>query len=295
MLKKQRYPFILSGLSDEAGPSIDIQIQAHLELGWREMEIRSLNGKPLYKIDNSTFKQIKSKLDNADFSITTVASCIGNWERPINMPFEQDLEELKILSERMHKLGTKYVRIMSYPNNGLSEDDWFKYVVERMHVLTEFAYSSNIVLLHENCSGWGGVSPQNTLHLLEIINNPALRLLFDIGNGIAYNYDSYEFLQKVYKYVDHVHVKDGLIQNQEVIYTLPGEGQSKVKKCLQFLLQNGYTGILSIEPHLHLIPHLKKNGKLNDLKESYINYGRHLETLLETLSPIDGEVKILHE
>ncbi|WP_313427903.1 sugar phosphate isomerase/epimerase family protein [Siminovitchia terrae] len=273
-------PFTLSGLSDEAGPSLDQQIRAHLELGWEELELRSLHGVPFYKWDDATFDDVQKRLTSAGLRVSAVASCIANWQRPITAPFHHDVEELKVISERMQTLGAMYVRVMSYPNDGLSEDEWHDRVIWRMHLLTEEARASGIVLLHENCSGWGGASAENTLYLLKEINSPALRLLFDIGNGISYRYDAHQFLQKVWPYVEHVHVKDGVLEHHEVIYTLPGKGQSKVRECIEWLIDHQYRGILAIEPHLHLIPHLNKQGDENDLIDSYITYGRHLEKLL---------------
>lgn len=286
---------MLSGLSDEAGQSIDQQIEAHIRLGWNELELRSLNGIPFYKLDKKTFLEVRQKLKKAKLSVTAVSSCIGNWERSINTPFDQDTEELKILMERMNELGSKYLRIMSYPNDGLPEIEWRKRVIQRLHYLSEVAENSGIILLHENCSGWGGISPRNTLDLMEEVNHPSLRLLFDIGNGIAYNYDSYEFLQRIHQYVEHIHIKDGILQGEEVMYTLPGQGSSKVVSCLKWIINNGYQGILSIEPHLQFIPHLKKTGEPNNLMNSYINYGRHLEKLLNELVSLEREAEVTSE
>ncbi|GIN92704.1 hypothetical protein J22TS1_37550 [Siminovitchia terrae] len=156
-------PFTLSGLSDEAGPSLDQQIRAHLELGWEELELRSLHGVPFYKWDDATFDDVQKRLTSAGLRVSAVASCIANWQRPITAPFHHDVEELKVISERMQTLGAMYVRVMSYPNDGLSEDEWHDRVIWRMHLLTEEARASGIVLLHENCSGWGGISGKYTV------------------------------------------------------------------------------------------------------------------------------------
>lgn len=282
-MSNNNHSFLLSGVSDEAGSPIQLQIQAHVELGWKEIELRTINGKGLADLDDFEFQNVCSLLASSGLRVLTIASRIANWDRPISLPFEKDEEELKVLAERMHMLGAKYVRIMSYPNDGLSEQEWRKRVIDRMHRLTAQASNAGIVLLHENCAGWGGISAENTLHLLKEINHPSFRLLFDIGNGIAHHYDAYTFLQRVWPYVEHVHIKDGMLQNDKVIYTLPGEGHSKVRECLLWLYEHNYRGILAIEPHLHLIPHLKQSGDQNDLFSSYIKYGRHLESILSLM------------
>ncbi|MGF7047243.1 sugar phosphate isomerase/epimerase [Paenibacillus sp. DS2015] len=273
----------LSGLSDEAGAELAVQLQAHMELGWREIEIRTVEGRALSDWDTTLLKKVRRGISEASLKVTTVASRIANWERPITGAFEPDLEELKILADRMPVLGAKYVRIMSYPNDGLPDHEWRQRVMERMHQLTEMAMDAGIILLHENCSGWAGTCAEHALALVEEVNSPHLRLMFDTGNGIAYRYDTFDYLTKVGKYVEHVHIKDGVWKDGQESYTLPGEGDSKVKECLLWLKEQNYKGILSIEPHLHLIPHLRQNNSSTNHKDSYIAYGRRLEKLLQEL------------
>ncbi|USB31713.1 sugar phosphate isomerase/epimerase family protein [Paenibacillus sp. YPG26] len=281
----------LSGLSDEAGPELADQIEAHHKLGWSEIEIRSVKGLALGDWDSALFNQVRSGISDASLKVTSVASRIANWERPITSDFEQDLEELRRISERMQLLGAKYVRIMSYPNDGLPETEWRERVFDRIHKLTELASEANIILLHENCSGWAGTDPERALQLIEGVNSPHLRLLFDTGNGIAYRYHAFDYLTRVWPYVEHVHIKDGILQEGKEVYTLPGEGDSKVKECLIWLLEHNYDGILSIEPHLHLIPHLRQSQNSRGYQDSYIAYGQRLEKLLEEIRVSGEKVK----
>lgn len=281
----------LSGLSDEAGPEITEQIETHLELGWNEIEIRTVKGQALADLDSELFRQLRSRISAASLKVTAVASRIANWERPITGDFGQDLDELGKIADRMHDLGARYVRIMSYPNDGLPEAEWRERVFERMYRLTELAREADIVLLHENCSGWAGTDAERALQLVEEVDSPNLRLLFDTGNGIAYRYDTFEYLTKVWPYVEHVHIKDGILQDGKEVYTLPGEGHSKVKSCLKWLLEHNYQGILSIEPHLHLIPHLRQRQNSAGYRDSYITYGQRLEALLQEIEVSGEKVK----
>ncbi|WP_433942875.1 sugar phosphate isomerase/epimerase family protein [Paenibacillus sp. SN-8-1] len=281
----------LSGLSDEAGPELADQIEAHKELGWSEIELRTVKGQALGDWDSELFNQVRSGISDAALKVTAVASRIANWERPITSDFEQDLEELRRISERMRLLGAKYVRIMSYPNDGLPEAEWRERVFDRIHRLTEIAREADIVLLHENCSGWAGTLPERAVELIEEVNSPHLRLLFDTGNGIAYRYNAFDYLIRVWPYVEHVHIKDGIMREGKEVYTLPGEGDSRVKESLIWLLEHNYNGILSIEPHLHLIPHLRLNQNSGSYKDSYIAYGQRLEKLLEEIGVSGEKVK----
>jgi sugar phosphate isomerase/epimerase len=276
------------GLADEAGIRLIDQIRAHLVLGWQEIELRMVDGVALADIDDASFRTLRLRLEDAGLRVTAISSRIGNWERPITHPFYRDTEELLRLAERMHELGSRYLRIMSYPNEShdksgtYSEEAWRAEALERIGTLAEIAVSQSIILVHENCSGWAGESATRTLDMLRSIDSPALKLVFDIGNPVAYGYDGLAFLRQVLPWVMHVHVKDGITsQGGEAVFTYPGEGQAQVIPCLRLLLEYGYRGIWSIEPHLHLIPHLRKVGEQMQLWNSYVDYGRRFMTLVE--------------
>jgi sugar phosphate isomerase/epimerase len=272
-----------SGLGDEAGTSLIDQISAHKVLGWPEIELRTVDGIALAALSDASFRTLQQRLEDAGLRVTVISSRIGNWERPITNPFYQDTEELLCLAERMHKLGAQYLRIMSYPNDGYSEEAWRTETLERLHTLAELATDQSIILVHENCSGWAGKSATRTLDMLHSVNSPALKLLFDVGNPVAHGYDGLAFLRQVLPWVVHVHIKDGIVSQEggEAIFTYPGEGQAQLIPCLQLLVESGYQGIWSIEPHLHLIPHLRKVGEQTQLWNSYVDYGRRFESLVE--------------
>ena len=276
-----------AGIADEAAPGLAGQVAALRELGWRQIELRSLDGTAIADLDERGFDRLARTLADAGLSAVCVDSRIANWARPITAPFDDDLRELEVLARRCAALGTRYVRIMSYPNDGLDEDEWGRRVVTRVRKLAARAADSGLVLLHENCSGWAGTRPDRMRRLVEAGGGTALRLLFDIGNGIAYGYEAYEVLADVVDLVAHVHVKDATGTSADPVYTMPGDGHSRVADCLRLLLRHGYNGTISIEPHLRVRPHetgfaANQTGHRESVPaESFVTYGRRLERLVE--------------
>ncbi|MFD6950080.1 MULTISPECIES: sugar phosphate isomerase/epimerase [unclassified Nocardiopsis] len=136
---------------------------------------------------------------------------------------------------------------------------------------------------HENCAGWAGESAERALDLLAEVDSPALRLLFDTGNGVAHGYRAPETLRALVAHVAHVHVKDAVTgPGGEVGHVLPGTGEAGVAACLDLLAEHGYAGALSIEPHLHLRPHLRASGAdpgRGD-RAAFVAYGHELERLM---------------
>jgi hypothetical protein len=73
----------LTGIADEAGASLDIQIKAHRELGWDSIESRivELDGVKanLHEVPEVTFEAICEKLAAAKMGVCGFGSLIGNW------------------------------------------------------------------------------------------------------------------------------------------------------------------------------------------------------------------------
>ncbi|MFE2072393.1 sugar phosphate isomerase/epimerase family protein [Streptomyces misionensis] len=278
----------LTGIGDEAAPDADGQLAALRRLGWTTVELRNIDGTALADLSPAAFGALARRLANAGVTVTAVASRIGNWSRPVTGDFGRDLAELDVLAERCAALGCRLVRIMSYPNDGLTEGDWADRVLARTAVLADRAERAGLVLVHENCAGWAGDRADRALRLLRAVDSPALRLLFDTGNGVPYGYDAPQMLRELAPHVAHVHIKDAVrLPDGSTAYTLPGEGEAGVAGCLRILADHGYTGALSLEPHLAVRPHEGLTRAGGDAADLFVRAGRALAALLEHAAP-DG-------
>lgn len=244
-----------AGIGDEAADALSGQISAVTALGWRALELRSIDGAPIAEIPDAAFAGAAARITDAGLTVPCLASRIGNWARPVTGDLHDDLAELTVLATRCSLLGTRYIRVMSYTRGTADEDEWGRRAVVRLRELALRAADAGVTLLHENCTGWAGTNADRVLDLLGTVDSPALRLLFDTGNGIPYGYDAYELLDRVWQYVAHVHIKDATGTPDAPRYVPPGAGQARVAACLRLLLDRGYRGAWSIEPHLALRPH----------------------------------------
>ena len=269
------------GIADEAGASIERQIAAHRELGWSHIELRMVDGVNFSVVDASTFDHVCSALQEAGMTVSCFASALANWSRKVTNAFDVDVAELQSAIPRMQRLGCRFIRCMSYPNDGWADDAWRDEVVRRLRELSRMAEAGGITLVHENCDGWGGQSPEHTLELLERVNSPALKLVYDTGNPAAHEQDAVDYLRQVIDHVVHVHIKDGTKHDGKTTYTYPGEGSCHVDECVRLLRAHGYDAGYSIEPHIAAIIHTGEVGGDRDalLWDSYIQYGRRFMAL----------------
>ncbi|MBJ7311270.1 sugar phosphate isomerase/epimerase family protein [Rugamonas sp. CCM 8940] len=275
----------LTGIADEAAAGLAEQIACHRALGWRHLELRSVDGVAVARLSPAQRDSVCLQLAEAGFSVPVIDSQIGNWSSTIAAPFAHDLAELDTLLALAARTGTRMIRVMSYPNVAgapWSESDWSAEVVLRLRALARLAGEQGVTLLHENCAGWGGSSIVNALHLARAVDDPHFRLLFDIGNGLSYGYTALDYLEQLLPWIAHVHLKDGQLVDGEVVYTMPGEGGAGVRDCLRYLAERQYAGGYAIEPHLHLIPHLRAGGGDGALMlSSYQAYARRTAALIE--------------
>jgi len=278
-----------SGISDEAGQSIGAQVKAHRELGWSHMELRCVDGVNFTQVPDAVFALVCETLAEAGMQVSCFSSAIANWARPITTDPQVDIDDLARAIPRMHKLGTPFIRVMSYPNDKnhpLPEREWRNESIRRMKTLAKMAEDGGVILAHENCSGWGGLSAENSNILFGEVGSPALKVVFDTGNPVTYEQDSWEYYRAVFDSIVYVHIKDAKRINGEDHYTYCGEGDGYVREIVTDLLQSGYDGGFSIEPHLAAIIHTgQKADSEEHLYDSYVEYGRRLMRIVESAQP----------
>lgn len=281
-------PLTLSGLADEASDDLAGQIAAHHAIGWNATELRLVGGKQTsWEISDDDFARVADTLDAAGLRVTAFASAIGNWSRPITGDFEKDASELRSAVPRMQRVGAKFIRGMSWIGKDVTNEAWRDEAVRRYQELGKIAADGGIVLLHENCEGWGGLSPANAREFHERVAHPGVGVLFDIGNVTAYGMDAWEFYCAVKPFIAHVHVKDtkkNPAGGKSSAFTMPGEGDSEVRRILTDLLRSGYRGAITIEPHVASIVHAGGRQSSPEVRrESYLRYGRTFTALVGSI------------
>ena len=298
-----------SGFADEAASSIEGQIKATQELGWHNIESRSVEGVNLTDVSDAQFNSICEKLDSAGIRITSFGSAIANWSKDPRSP--EDFQDCKASLERalprMQRLGTRYLRGMSFKiikDTQPDSPEIEKLVFEKIRTYVKLCEDAGVLYLHENCMNYGGLSHLHTLRLLDAVNSPNFRLVFDTGNPVGSDrhigappypkQSAWEFYSNVREFIEYVHIKDCKFIAEtgdlfpELEYTFPGDGDGDVRKIVTHLLQSGYDGGLSIEPHLgSVVFHQTGTGKLNTEDDvryaNYVEYGRRFMQMVNEI------------
>ncbi len=280
---------IITGISDEAGKDINSQIKAHKALGWDHLELRLVNDKNVAgELSDTEFDEVVKAVEENDMKVAGFSSAIANWSRPITGDFAQDISDLKVSAIRMKRLNVKNIRIMSWVGDGVDETVWKVEAIKRCKELAKIAEDNGITLLHENCTGWGGLSADNMLEIKNEVDSPAFKLLYDLGNVIAYGMDPLEFFNTIRGHFDYVHIKDANVnpaggKSEDFAYC--GKGDAMIEKILStIILEDGYDGFISIEPHIAAMVH-KADANVTEEKKSssYIEYGKLLNDIINNI------------
>lgn len=287
------------GIGDEAGASWEAQLAATRDLGWqfiepRGLEIAGFAKANFHDIPDAAFDVAVRKLEDAGVRAYCFGSTIMNWAKKIADPFDATLAEVKRAIPRMQRTGAKYVRIMSFKPG----DEEFKTPTEvfrRVRDVTNMFLDAGLQPVHENCMNYGGMSWQHSLELLD--KAPGLKLVFDTANPIFNpdrsrpkpwpRQDPWEFWEHVRDQVVHLHVKDATWNpaKNDADYNWPGEGAGRVRDILKDASARGYTGGISIEPHMVVVFHDAPAKVSNDdaTRKNFVEYGQRLAQLLQEL------------
>ncbi|MCE2827438.1 MAG: sugar phosphate isomerase/epimerase [Verrucomicrobium sp.] len=278
------FPSLYCGIGDEAGNRLESQIQAAHDLGWKHLEARNitLEGFPkanLHDLPDAAFDRVEEMLGRAGVSVYCFASTIGNWAKNVEDPFEITLAEVERAIPRMRRLGSRYVRVMSYK-------------------VTRRFLDAGIQPLHENCMNYGGMSWRHALRLLEAV--PGLKWVFDTANPVFNpdrtrpeprpRQDPWEFWTQVRDVSEHIHIKDArwVTAKNDADYHWPGEGDGAVQRILEDAFRRGYAGALSIEPHMVAVFHDASGAAVpppdEALRANFVEYGRRLVRMVDGIA-----------
>jgi len=235
----------LSAFTDEAGTSLDTQIEAARRAELAFLDLRSVDGFSISDLPLERAPEIKKKLDSAGIRIGMLGSPIGKTD--IADEFAPELARLRHLGELAPILGCHAVRIFSFYNaHGAAHAEWEAIALDRLRELRDLARALGLKLFHENERHIFG-DLTGDVRKISPLRSENFGLIFDFDNFNQSGEDVWTTWETLRDVTDAFHLKDSTPEHQHVPV---GEGTGQIERILRDALARGWRGPLTIEPHL---------------------------------------------
>lgn len=238
----------LAAFADEISPNIDEQIRVCKEHAVTHIELRSVNKINVLDLDQPLCTEIRAKLQDNGMGIAAIGSPIGKVK--ITVPWAEHFERFKIAVDLAEFFATPLIRIFSYypPEKDqdirLHRDE----VMKRMAAKVEYIRNRNVCLVHENEHAIYGQNGKECLDIIRTINSLKLRNAFDFANFVVDGENPLINWPMLKPHTIHIHVKDALMKDRKIVPAGAGDGQ--LEAILVDAVKSGYSGFLTLEPHL---------------------------------------------
>ena len=237
----------ISGFSDEIDSAIDVQFAALNKLGIQYFEPRFIDEKNISSLCDEEVLLLKEKMDKAGISASSIGSPIGKIS--LTDDYEEHFELFKRVCRTAKMLQCPQIRIFSFYHDG---DEWTEVerslVLQRLSQMIAYAKEENLILLHENEKHIYGDTAERCVDLMENLYCDNFKAVFDPANFVQCGVDVAKAYDMLQDYVYYMHIKDAKQEDGTVVPS--GMGDGCMKYVLSRLFAKGYTGFLSLEPHL---------------------------------------------
>lgn len=240
--------FTLTAFADEVSPSLVDQVEALATHGVEGLDVRSLNSINVLDLALVDLESIRAACHASGLTI----SCVGS---PVNkIPYDimgqaRELDRLRKACYAAARLNTKKIRIFTPEVPEDQHESMASTIIEWMSEQKRVAVDNGCVLLHENDARYWGAFPENAKRLFGELGDENFRAAFDFSNSVLIGIKPFDnWFPWILPYLDTLHMKDSIFSEHKVVPV--GEGEGQILETLKFLIENGWNGPLTIEPHL---------------------------------------------
>jgi len=240
--------FSLSAFADEISPNLDEQVATLKRLNVPGLDLRSVGGVNVLDLTMDDLQRVHDKCGENGLHVQAIGS-------PVNkVPYDvmnegREYERLKRAIRAAHRLNVKRIRIFSPMTPEDKQEELAEKVMNWMVAQKNIAAGEGVILIHENDDRYWGAHPKNAKRMMEEIGSDHFRFAYDFANTVLQGYRTMrDWYPWIIPYIDTLHIKDAVEADHQVVKAGAGEGE--LLEGLSALVNAGWKGPLTIEPHL---------------------------------------------
>ena len=249
----------LSAFSDEAGSSIQEQIEAMKRNGISLTELRSIDGKNVSTFTIEEAESYQKEFERNGISVWSIGSPLGKTD--INTDFEEYSKLVEHVCQLAKIFKTDKIRMFSFFNTKGKDEKVF----DNLRKMVEIGRKYGVYMYHENEKDIYGDIAQRVLKIMQ--NVDGLKYIYDPANYLQCGEPADKTLALFHKTTDYFHIKDVISATGALVPA--GCGDGNIAKLLDMISDDK---VLTLEPHLALFDAYKSIDN-TEMKHQYIYAG----------------------
>ena len=249
----------LSAFSDEAGSSIQEQIEAMKRNGISLTELRSIDGKNVSTFTIEEAESYQKEFERNGISVWSIGSPLGKTD--INTDFEEYSKLVEHVCRLAQIFKTDKIRMFSFFNTQGKDEKVF----DNLRKMVEIGEKYGVYMYHENEKDIYGDIAQRVLKIMQ--NVDGLKYIYDPANYLQCGEPADKTLALFHKTTDYFHIKDVVAATGSIVPA--GCGDGNIAKLLDMISDDK---VLTLEPHLALFDAYKSIDN-TEMKHQYIYAG----------------------
>lgn len=259
----------LGVISDEVSPHLTEALDWIQAQKLKHVEIRMVDGRNFIDLSDEEIERLHQEVLKRDLFVSALASplfkCPLSPDRPVPTGdqfghAEEDVEshfrKLTRAFDIANMLDTKRIRIFSFWREA-EPVVWFDEICVHLRKAARMAERAGMTLLLENEGACNGKYAAEVVELIERIQSPAMRMLWDPGNEEYGGRTSFPAgYALVRNHCEHVHLK----------HLYVAKGRFPLLDQLEALQRDQYNGLFSLETHYTPPNGTKMDGTLETVK-----------------------------
>lgn len=291
--------------TDEVHQDLETALRVAKQLEMQSVELLECWNKPVVSLEDDEIDRARDLLDRLEMRVSAIGSMFLKLVYLQHVPrgavaqdesFRDDLELLRSSVRVAKRLSAPIVRSYAFrregmngvgnpsprlPKGGEVPDEILEKIAEGLRIALRETEEAGLVLGLENVRSCWANTGHNAARILQAVNNPALRAIWDPANdyvsgGVPYP----EGYEAVKNHICHVHVKDASLADPVAgLTSWEPVGRGEIDWVGQFhaLYNDGYSGSFSLETHWHPVP--EDGGEPDRIADSRTSFEGVLKAL----------------